>query len=181
VSEFRSKMGILVLGALLLGTPGWAQQGDETDEAVQDTASDEPVFRRPHLMGWGVRFGVANEPDQVLGGIQLDLGSIADRVYAEPSFELGVGDDHTTLKATAALHFRLSPNRRVRPYFGGGISMALDYHDPPDRGSDTDIDLSLRALGGVAWVLKSRRQFFIEGAVIFGNPHDYAVVVGWRF
>jgi hypothetical protein len=109
------------------------------------------------------------------------MNPIADRVYAEPSFELGVGDDHTTLKATAALHYRLNPLKRVRPYFGGGITAALDYHDPDNHGSDTDFDLSLRALGGVAWVLKSERQFFIEGAVIFGNPHDYQVVAGWRF
>jgi len=175
------RVGILVITILLLGIPARAQQEEPTDEATQTAEDDAPIFTRPHLLGWGVRFGVANDPDQVLAGIQLDLGSIADRVYAEPSFELGVGDDHTTFKATASLHYRLNPLKSVRPYFGGGATIAVDYHDPPDRGSDTDFRISLRAIGGATWIMKSRRQFFIEGAVIFGNPHDFQLMVGWRF
>jgi hypothetical protein len=165
----------LVFCSMVLWAPVWGQEGSEQEEAEHEE------FRPPQWQGWGLRVGVANDPDQVLAGVQFDFGDIVKRVYLEPNLELGVGDDHTIFAATGALHYRFNPQRSFRPYAGGGISLGLDYHDPPGRGSDTDFEIALRAIGGSTWILKSRREFFLEAALIFGDLHDVQIVAGWRF
>jgi len=142
---------------------------------------DDDGFRAPRWLGWGVRFGVASDPDQVLAGVQFDFGDVARRVYLEPNIEIGVGDNHTILKTTGALHYRFQRQRSFRPFVGGGITLGLDYKDPPNRGSSTDFEIALRLLGGGTWTLKSRREFFVEGAIIIGDLHDFQVMLGWRF
>jgi hypothetical protein len=155
-------------------TPGQASFAAFED---YDDADD---YRAPRWLGWGIRVGVASDPDQVLAGVQFDFGDVARRVYLEPNIELGVGDDHTILKTTGALQYRFQRQRSFRPFVGGGVTLGLDYFDPPDRGSRTDVELALRLLGGGSWVLKSKREFFIEGAWIIGDLHDFQLVVGWR-
>ena len=49
----------------------------------------------PH--GWGLRFGVGDDPDQVIAGAQWDFGEFK-AVHLEPNVELSVGDDHLTLE-----------------------------------------------------------------------------------
>ena len=56
--------------------------------------------------------------------------------------------------------------------------MGIDYFNLPDKGSETDLEFALRAIGGATWLLESRRQFFIEDAVIFRSFHDYQVIFG---
>ena len=59
--------------------------------------------------------------------------------------------------------------------------LGLDHHDPTGRGSETDFEIALKAIGGSTWILKSRREFFLELSLIFGDLHDAQLMAGWRF
>jgi hypothetical protein len=185
---------VLLVGLSLLGGGSRAEDQDEADLAEDpgaqasdarndsdDHYGDADGLRVPHLLGWGVRLGVANSPDMVIAGANLDMGGIARRVRAEPNFEIGIGDDRTTLTATAALHYILSPERGVRPYVGAGATLGLDYNHPPGTGSDLDLRLTVRAIGGSSWVLRNRKEFFLEGSWILGALHNLQFMAGWRF
>ena len=102
-------------------------------------------------------------------------------VEDEPTIALGVGDAHAILPPTGALHYRFKRKRTLRPYVGAGITLALVYYDPPDRGSDTEFEIALKWIVGVSWTLKSKREFFLEGALITGGLQDAQVMAGWRF
>ena len=47
--------------------------------------------------GWGIRFGFADDPDQAVVGAQYDVGEVADHIHVVPMFEIGFGDDATTV------------------------------------------------------------------------------------
>jgi len=168
-----NRLVALVLGAVLLGVPAWAQDDDEGVE--QDT------YKAPQWKGWGVRIGLADDPDQIVVGAQFDFGDVARRVYLEPNVELGVGDDHAILTITGALHYRFNRQRTLRPYAGSGITLGLVHFDPPNGGSDTEFEIALKLIGGVTWTLKSKREFFLEAALIAGDLQDIQVMAGWRF
>ena len=55
--------------------------------------------------GWGPRVGVANNPDQLLGGAHFDFGEFSPNVRFLPNVELGVGDDHTVVSVTGPAHY----------------------------------------------------------------------------
>lgn len=171
------RLTALALGAVLIWIPAWAQ--DERDDDHGETKQE--TFKTPQWHGWGVRLGVADDPDQVLAGVQFDFGDIARRVYLEPNVEIGVGDDHTILAVTGALHYRFRLGHPFRPYAGGGITLGLDRYDPPESGSDTDLEIALKLIGGTTWVFDSGREFFLEGALISGSLQDVEILVGWRF
>ncbi len=194
---FSKGFVLLWLLAVLAGAPALAQEGQEEEqqrpEAAAETESEEAEARDeddpddddrkrvPRYRGWGVRVGVADDPDQVVAGAQFDFGSVARRVYVEPNVELGIGNDRAILVFTGALHYRFNPEGGVRPYVGGGASIGLDYFDPPDADSDLRLRVALRVIGGGTWVFKSGRQFFLEGNLVIGNLHDIQLMAGWRF
>ncbi len=164
----RKKTWMLVLALSILSAPAWgAQQSSSTGL---------------RLRGWGPRVGLADSPDQVVGGVHFDLGDIVDRLRFEPNFELGVGDDFTTLSGTAPVHYLFPVNANVQPYAGGGVTLAWFNHDDgPGRGDDDDVELGVKAIGGVQWRLRSGNDFFLELNLGFGDIHDVQAMAGWTF
>jgi hypothetical protein len=141
-------------------------------------AQDSP--RKPTWQGWGLRIGVADDPDQVVGGVQFDLGEIVDDLVLRPDVELGVGDDHLVLGATAPVHYRFQPDTDFVPYAGGGLTLSVVDRDT--RGNDdTDVELAVKLIGGLEWPLESGRAFSVELQLVFGDPHDFEVLAGWSF
>jgi len=158
---------LLIAGTMLLFVPVQAQ--DAGSQKSHDWS------------GWGVRVGLADDPDQVIIGGQYDFGEIADRVHFEPNVELGIGDDHTILSGTAAFHYHFPSANKMRPYAGGGLAVGLVDSDRPGRNDDTDFEIALKAVGGFRWPLKSGNEFFLELDLVFGDLHDTQVLAGWRF
>jgi hypothetical protein len=130
---------------------------------------------------WGIRVGLATEPDQIVGGVHLFETEIANNVFLEPNFELGLGDDHVILSGTAPFHYRFTVDAKVRPYAGRGVTVGVDYFDKPGGGSDTNFEIALRATGGIMWRLKGGTEMFGELNLIFGDLHDFQAMIGWRF
>jgi len=169
------RLGLLALLAVLVAGPVWA----DADETEQPAASKQRT-RGFGLAGWGLRFGLGDDPDQIVGGAQWDFGQIKP-VHIEPNVELGIGDDHLTLSGTFAVHYRFRYLEQFRPYAGGGLGAAINWVDKPQGGSSTSVDIGVRATGGVNWSLKSERQVFVELSLGFGYPYDAQLMAGWNF
>lgn len=135
--------------------------------------------------GWGPRVGVADDPDQIIGGVHFDFGEFTDHVRFVPNVELGLGDDHTILALTAPAHYVWENlgNTTTEPYAGGGVTLGfIDRdHDGRGRDDDSDVELAFRAIGGAQWRLENGNSFFVELNLVAGDVHDMQALVGWMF
>ena len=128
---------------------------------------------------FAIRVGLGSDPDQIIGGVNFLETEIANNLYLEPNAELGVGDDHLIVSATAPFHYRFQTSAKVQPYAGGGVIVGLDRVDKKDK-DDTNLEISLRATGGL-FFNAGNTEMFAEVSLIFGDLHDIQVMVGWRF
>jgi hypothetical protein len=138
------------------------------------------------LRGWGLRFGVSSDPDQVLAGAHFDLGDIVPRLRLQPSVEIGVGDDAFTLQGLIPLHYRFATGGEWTPYAGGGVLLALiDYDDDHPRRrfgrDDDDFEIAPVAVGGLEWSRRGGRDVLLELQLGGGDAFDAKVVVGLGF
>ncbi len=162
--SFKHCLGMLSL--FLLGSPVLAQ-------------STEPP--KLEMRGWGLRVGLADDPDVVVGGVHFNLGEIAEHLRLQPSIELGIGDDHTTLFFTGALHYRFNVNTGFTPYAGGGLALGFIDRDRGRADDDTNFEIGLKATGGIEWQLSNAKAFFVELQLGIGDVHDTQVMAGWFF
>jgi len=162
----RTCLLLLVAVALVLAAPATAE--DSTSSSSEGTSP------------WGLRVGLATDPDQVVAGVHFLETRIANNLYLEPNVEIGFGDDHTILAATAPFHYRFQVDAKVQPYAGGGVTIGFDRIDRPG-GDDTNFEIAARATGGIIWKLRGGTEMFAELNLIFDELHDAQVMVGWRF
>ena len=130
---------------------------------------------------WGLRVGLGSDPDQLIGGVNFLETKIADNVYLSPNAELGVGDDHLIVSATAPFFYRFVTSTSITPYAGGGVSIGIDRYDGPKDSSDTNLEIALQVSGGVIFPLKSGAEMFGELNLGFGDLREIQAMVGWRF
>ena len=129
--------------------------------------------------GWGVRLGLADDVDQVLGGAQFNLGEFAKNIRFQPDVQLGTGDDFTTLFGTAPVYYRFDTSTSFTPYAGGGVSFGWVDND---RANDTEFEVGGKATGGLEWPQAGGQQaFFVELSLGFGDVHDASVMAAWAF
>jgi hypothetical protein len=138
------------------------------------------------LRGWGLRAGAATEPDQVVVGVHLDLGEVFAVLRLQPSLELGLGDDASTLQALVPVHYRFATGGEWTPYAGGGVLLALiDYDDDHPRrrfgGDEEDFEIAPVAVGGLEWARPGGRELLFELQLGGGEAFDAKVVVGVTF
>lgn len=141
------------------------------------------------LRGWGLRAGLASDPDQVLLGAHWDLGDIAPQFRMVPNVQLGIGDDATVLEGTLPVHYVFGKvDAGFAPYVGAGLAVAwidVDHDDGHgndfDDGDDSDVELGAKVLGGLEWGMRSGNKFFVELNLGIGDIHDFQAVAGWTF
>jgi opacity protein-like surface antigen len=133
--------------------------------------------------GWGLRVGVADDPDQVVGGVHFNLGEFVPHLRFQPDVQLGVGDDFTTLYATAPVYYRFGTETRFTPYAGGGVSLGFVDRDLPagSNADDTEFEIGGKVTGGMEWPRSRSKAFFLELSLGFGDIHDAFLVAGWSF
>jgi hypothetical protein len=129
---------------------------------------------------WGIRLGLAADPDQVLVGGHFLRTRIDRDLFLEPNAELGFGDDHTMFTVSAPVHYQFRrTDTGLLPYAGGGVTLGWDDDDDAD---DTDFDIALRATGGVRFRTSGGHSMFGElNIILFGDLHDAQAMVGWHF
>ena len=151
-----------------------------------------PASAELGLRGWGPRVGLAADPDQVLFGFHFDVGDVATKLRMVPNVQLGIGDDVTVLEGTLPLHYVFGKTGAgFAPYAGGGLAVAwfdVDREgDGPGNGNgnddfdDSDVELGVKAIGGLEWSLGGRKKFFVELSLGIGDLHDFQAVAGWTF
>ncbi|MEE8412713.1 MAG: hypothetical protein V3S47_09420 [Acidobacteriota bacterium] len=165
----RMTLGLLIL-AFVFATPALSEEGDDDRERPKNFGAH----------GWGLRFGIGDDPDQIIVGAQWDFGEFK-AVHLEPNVELSVGDNHLTLSGLFAVHYRFRNVEQFRPYAGAGLGLAVTRFDPPGAGSDTDLDIGLRGLGGFNWALKNGREAFVELSLGVDFVNDIQIMGGWSF
>ena len=143
--------------------------------------------------GWGPRVAVSSDPDQVVGGVQVDFGEFAPNVRLQPSVELGFGDDVTTLIANGMVAYYFPVDAPVTPYAGGALTVAFYDFDSDckgygkkffgknEDGCDTEIEIGPTAVGGVEWDLESGSRFLAELSVGFSDLPEVKITAGWTF
>lgn len=144
-----------------------------TPAAAQDIA-----FR-----GWGLRAGVADDPDQVVLGAQFNFGEFIENLRFQPNVEVGFGDDANILSVALPVHYRYAASRSLTLYGGGGLALGLIDQDDDDRRRDDDgseFDISPMLAGGLEWPV-GRQQLSLELNVAGGDFPRAKLVVGWMF
>jgi len=120
--------------------------------------------------GWGIRAGLSSDPDQVYGGVHLNLGEFTKDVRFRPSVEVGFGDDRTLVQMLAEVHYVFSTFQALKPYAGAGLGLTYVNYDDGHPGDGSDTGGSLNAIGGVETELKQGMTLFFELKV--GLAHD---------
>lgn len=137
------------------------------------------------LRSWGLRGGASTDPDQVIVGAHFDLGEVVDRLRLQPSLEVGIGDDASSLQGLVPVHYRFATGGEWTPYAGGGLLLALiGYDDDHPRrrfgGDEEDFEIAPVAVGGLEWATGGR-DLLVELQLGGGNAFDAKVVVGLTF
>jgi hypothetical protein len=150
--------------------------------SVEPTPSNTPSTRGLGWKAWGLRLGVADDADQVIGGAHVNLGDVMKNVRFQPDLQLGAGDDFTTLYGTVPLYYRFDTASRMTPYAGGGVALGYVDADLPDssNGDDSSFEVGARATGGLEWP-RVDGAFFVELSLGFGDVHDATVMAAWTF
>lgn len=142
--------------------------------------------------GWGPRVGVSSDPDQIFGGVQIDLGEFADHVRLQPSAEIGFGDDTTALTVSAMVAYYFPVKGDVTPYAGGQLTAAFyDFKSdcrgfgsgfsPRGRCDDSDTEIGPMAVGGVEFGARKDNRFLAELQLGFGDLPEARLLAGWLF
>ncbi|MBI3449175.1 MAG: hypothetical protein HY049_09695 [Acidobacteria bacterium] len=140
------------------------------------------------LKGWGPRVGFSSGPDQVVGGVQFDLGEFAPHVRFQPSAEIGFGDHVTTVQFNAMVAYYFPIKAQVTPYAGGSLSAAFyDFNSncggfARSFGCEShDTKIGPVGVGGIEMKLSGKRRFLAELQLGFTDLPDAKIVAGWNF
>ena len=142
--------------------------------------------------GWGPRAGLSSDPDQVVGGVQFDLGEFASHVRFQPSVDIGVGDHTTTVSGNLMVSYYFPVQAKVTPYAGGSLTATYFNFDQNCRGfaasiarrgrcDDSDTEIAPAGVGGIEMKLSGKVRFLAELQVGFADLPETKVVAGWIF
>ena len=137
----------------------------------------------PGFRCWGLRAGASDRPDQVVVGIQLDLGNLIEELTFEPFLDLGVGDDQTILMVGAPAFYRWPESGPFDFYGGGGIAFGFVDRDEADEpGEDDGLEFAIAPMlaGGLAWPV-GESEAGVELAVTGAELPNVKLVFRWMF
>jgi hypothetical protein len=145
------------------------------------TASAESIG----LRSYGLRGGIAANPDQFYGGLHLDLGRLSERVRVQPSFEVGLGNGVLLGSANFDAHYLFSANS-FRPYAGGGLGLnVIDVTSGRGESGGLDLEPALNLVGGVEWGtrrgLRAVGRYLLDTRLGFGDTPELKIAFGVSF
>jgi len=140
------------------------------------------------LRSWGPRVGVSSNPDQIVGGVQFDMGEFAEHLRFQPSAEIAFGDHVNTIQANVMVAYYFPVESNITPYAGGSISAAFYDFSSSCRGfartfacDHHDTRIGPVAVGGIETKLSGNRRFLAELQLGFADLPDAKIMVGWLF
>lgn len=136
------------------------------------------------LRGWGVRGGLSDNPDQIVLGVQADLGEFMPRLAFRPHLDFGLGDDTTVIALGVPVLYRLPIEGSFTLYGGGGLIVGLIDEDEEDDGPRDDdgneVDISPLLAGGIEWPI-GRGDLGIELNAAGGDLPRVKLLGVWSF
>ncbi len=139
--------------------------------------------RRQLVMGLGGGAGATIDPDQVHLGLYADLGEVYEKVRIRPSFEVGFGDNVTTLALNPeAIYLFRGSRTDWYPYAGAGLGFVYydfdtGYGNPDRDGGDWDVGAWL--IGGLETWASRNSKFFLELKLGPGGTPDARFTAGF--
>ena len=133
--------------------------------------------------GWGLRAGASDRPDQVVVGVQLDLGNLIEQLTFEPFLDLGVGDDQTILMVGAPAFYRWPESGPFDFYGGAGVAFGFvdrDEADEPGRDDGLEFAIAPMLAAGLDWPVGESRAG-VEAAVTGSELPNLKLVFRWMF
>lgn len=143
--------------------------------------------------GWGPRVGISSDPDQVFGGVHVDLGEFASHVRFQPSAEIGFGDHVTTLTMNGMVSYYFPVNAPVTPYAGGEITAAFynfdsdcegfarNYFGRHEHNCGSETEIGPAAVGGIEMKMNGGSKFLAEVSLGIGDLPQAKLTAGWTF
>ncbi|MFQ6084242.1 MAG: hypothetical protein ACE5WD_12920 [Candidatus Aminicenantia bacterium] len=131
--------------------------------------------------GFGPRIGFsAGTLTQVNLGFHFTIYEILERVNFQPNFEVGIGDNRTTL--ALGLEFLYMIKRpRFGPYVGGGVGINnYNWEDRMGHGR-SKTEASINLLTGIEKKLKRGSKGFFEIKIIVADITLAKFTVGYKF
>lgn len=137
-----------------------------------------PLSQAAAIDGWGPRFGLTSDPDQVHVGAHLDAGYVGENVRFMPSGTVGIGDNSTLWAFDFDVAYMFgSIGDSWSPYLGGGPGLFV--FDPD--GGDSDLNAGLNITGGLEHRMSSGSRFLTELKLGLIDAPDLRWSVGWTF
>jgi hypothetical protein len=140
------------------------------------------------VRSYGLRGGIAANPDQFAIGAHLDAGRLNRRIRFQPSVELGLGNGVLLGSANFDLHYLFGLiGRSYRPYAGGGIGLnVIDVRNGFGQGSGFDLEPVLNLVGGMEWGAhrkgtRALNRYLVEARVGMGDTPELKLVFGLNF
>ena len=135
------------------------------------------------MTGAGPRVGFSVKPDQIVFGGHVVIGEIAPSTTFDPSLELGLGDNLTTVNFNLDLHYHFTINETDwKPYIGAGIGIAFVEADQSDFQDSSTTGVGGSLILGAGIPTKSGNRFFGEIKFGFGDEiADLKLMAGWNF
>lgn len=127
--------------------------------------------------GFGPRFGVTIDPDQLHGGMQFHAAQITPQLAFVPGFDVGAGDDAIGVSGNFDFKYVFSQGpQRWRPYLGAGPGIFFLDAD----GHDSQTDVGVNFFGGMQTPTGSG-LFFTEMRLGLVSEPDVKFTFGWMF
>jgi len=127
--------------------------------------------------GFGPRFGVTIEPDQLHAGMQFQAAQITPQLAFLPGFDVGAGDNAIGISGNMDFKYTFSQGpERWRPYLGAGPGIFFLDAD----GHDSATDVGVNFFGGMQTPTHSG-LFFAEMRLGLISEPDVKFTFGWMF
>jgi len=116
---------------------------------------------------FGAQGGYSSGPDQIYGGVRIDIGTLMPTWNVVGVADLGFGEDITLLSVSGDVQFSIFTAGTITPYFGVGIGYNWNL-----GGSTKGIGINFPA------GIKFGGKLFIEARVGLENSPDFKLGVG---
>jgi len=136
---------------------------------------------------FGIRGGLSVDPDQLVVGVHLDVGTLAKQVRLQPSFDIGFGDGTTVGTINVDAHYLFRTSGSAKPYAGGGLTIAIFDSGSFDQGfGETELEAGLSLVGGIQFGRlksgsRSEGRYLVEGRLGVGNIPSFKLLLGINF
>lgn len=129
-------------------------------------------------LGFGLKAGFGLDPDQFVVGAQFSLGEPLGVFRVVPNFDVGFGDDQTTIDFNADFLVRLLvENTNVALYGGGAPTIA--YRDVNQAGSEWEVGFT--AVAGIQLPIFPGYGSNLEARFGVGDIPDFRLLFAFLF